>query len=322
MLNYNVFVMQGMFWEAQCGADLRHMLHTLENLPMDPSQGPTNIAPLSLLCSTRFAALPTMPAQPSKEIVPRQLHRSLTEGDAHTHKPRSPVASPKQLDTVVEATNGSADGAIPSTHEQQESASTASTTLNGMHNGHLPADSTHSELQPMPAAVMNSSTTDVQSANLIAELTGRERETVPQQQLGAAQSELTNRGHGVASQQQLGPAQSELTDKGHESASHQQPSAAHSPSTAQQSDALDNNLPSNSAHDQPMTEAAQQAAAELDKAADQIVSTDQNGELDMVATSITMPVVSENTVPVWLTPVSDSRDHGRTETSQTSENPA
>ena len=89
-----------MGWEAQCGADLRHLLHTLQHLPMDPQQAATNVAPLVTLCTTRFAALPpqpasqTSPAHPSDSPPrPRHLHRSLTENDAHLHQQSSPTQS-------------------------------------------------------------------------------------------------------------------------------------------------------------------------------------------------------------------------------------
>ena len=75
---------QGMGWEAQCGEDLRHLLHTLQHLPMDPSQAALNLAPLANLCNTRFAALPIQ--VPDTGERSRHLHRSLTENDARAQR--------------------------------------------------------------------------------------------------------------------------------------------------------------------------------------------------------------------------------------------
>lgn len=79
-----VLVAQGMGWEAQCGEDLRHLLHTLQHLPMDPSQAASNVAPLANLCNTRFAALPIQ--FPDTGERSRHLHRSLTENDARAQR--------------------------------------------------------------------------------------------------------------------------------------------------------------------------------------------------------------------------------------------
>ena len=83
-LNVLETVVQGMGWEAQCGEDLRHLLHTLQHLPMDPSQAAPNVAPLANLCNTRFAALPIQ--VPDTGERSRHLHRSLTENDARAQR--------------------------------------------------------------------------------------------------------------------------------------------------------------------------------------------------------------------------------------------
>ena len=79
-----------MGWEAQCGEDLRHLLHTLQRLPMDPDQATSNVGPLVTLCNTRFAALPSQPnpatSSSTGEDHARRLHRSLTESDARPQK--------------------------------------------------------------------------------------------------------------------------------------------------------------------------------------------------------------------------------------------
>lgn len=77
-------VVQGMGWEAQCGEDLRHLLHTLQHLPLDPSQAASNVAPLVNLCNTRFAALPVQ--VPDSGERSRHLHRSLTENDPRAQR--------------------------------------------------------------------------------------------------------------------------------------------------------------------------------------------------------------------------------------------
>ena len=84
---------QGMGWEGQCGEDLRHLLHTLQHLPMDPSQAASNVAPLVNLCKTRFAALPSQPSSSTASNTggERHLHRSLTENDAQAQKRRDGV---------------------------------------------------------------------------------------------------------------------------------------------------------------------------------------------------------------------------------------
>ena len=129
-----------MGWEAQCGADLRHLLHTIQHLPMDPHQAATNVAPLAALCNTRFAALPTQPAPSTHSSDspprPRHLHRSLTESDAKTHQQRSPVQPDSQ--TPGEVGGNSSSGRNAADHadaQQQTPASVNADTANGLQNG-------------------------------------------------------------------------------------------------------------------------------------------------------------------------------------------
>ena len=74
-----------MAWEAQCAADIRHLLYTLEQLPMDKAQAASNVQPLLHLSTTRFAAVPSQAAtaaQSGSPASPKSLHRSLTDVDA------------------------------------------------------------------------------------------------------------------------------------------------------------------------------------------------------------------------------------------------
>lgn len=85
-----------MAWEAQCSADVRHLLHTLEQLPMDTAQAAGNVQPLLHLSNTRFAAVPSQPtlsAQSAKVDSSKSLHRSLTDVDA-ARRQQQHAASP------------------------------------------------------------------------------------------------------------------------------------------------------------------------------------------------------------------------------------
>lgn len=78
-------LLQGMAWEAQCAADIRHLLYTLEQLPMDKAQAASNVQPLLHLSTTRFAAVPSQAAtaaQSGSNASLKSLHRSLTDVDA------------------------------------------------------------------------------------------------------------------------------------------------------------------------------------------------------------------------------------------------
>ena len=105
-----MLVLQGMGWEAQCGEDLRHLLHTLQHLPMDPKQAASNVGPLVNLCNTRFAALPDQPSSSIRSSTggerARHLHRSLTENDARAQKHRDeaqPISARARQQQKLEA---------------------------------------------------------------------------------------------------------------------------------------------------------------------------------------------------------------------------
>ncbi|DBA90401.1 TPA: hypothetical protein ACH3X1_003675 [Trebouxia sp. C0004] len=128
-----------MGWEAQCGADLRHLLHTIQHLPMGPRQAATNVAPLAALCNTRFVALPSQPApstHPSHSPPrPRHLHRSLTENNAKKYWQRSPVQLHSQtLGEVGSNSNSGRDAADHADEQQQRPASVNANIANELQN--------------------------------------------------------------------------------------------------------------------------------------------------------------------------------------------
>ncbi|KAL0040562.1 hypothetical protein WJX77_010942 [Trebouxia sp. C0004] len=130
---------RGMGWEAQCGADLRHLLHTIQHLPMGPRQAATNVAPLAALCNTRFVALPSQPApstHPSHSPPrPRHLHRSLTENNAKKYWQRSPVQLHSQtLGEVGSNSNSGRDAADHADEQQQRPASVNANIANELQN--------------------------------------------------------------------------------------------------------------------------------------------------------------------------------------------
>lgn len=143
---YLDYTVQGMGWEAQCGADLRHLLHTLQHLPMDPQQAATNVAPLVTLCTTRFAALPaqpasqTPPAHPSDSPPhPRHLHRSLTESDAHMHQQSSPTQSQtlKARGNDQHGNQGIGDVGQGRAQQQRSGPLPVQSGANGLQNGQI-----------------------------------------------------------------------------------------------------------------------------------------------------------------------------------------
>lgn len=112
MTHARLWGVQGMGWEAQCGEDLRHLLHTLQRLPMDPSQAASNVGPLVTLCNTRFAALPSQPSPATRPSTgqehARRLHRSLTEGDARPQKHAHLVTARAEQQQKAEPDNATA----------------------------------------------------------------------------------------------------------------------------------------------------------------------------------------------------------------------
>lgn len=85
--------LQGMSWEAQCGADVRHLLYTLEQLPMDKAQAASNVQPLTTLCITRFAGVASHAT--ANTGSPKSLHRSITDIDAARRR-QPGAASPSE----------------------------------------------------------------------------------------------------------------------------------------------------------------------------------------------------------------------------------
>ena len=253
-----------MGWEAQCGADLRHLLHTIQHLPMDPQQAATNVAPLAALCNTRFAALPSQPApstHPSDSPPrPRYLHRSLTESDAKTHQQHSPVQPDSQ--TPGEVGGNSSSGRNAADHadaQQQTPASTNADTANGLQNGQ--------EIG-----------TDLQTGVQQDSTSGDSGSVLPGPDLQE-------------------PGEEEFKTPVKHVAS--EPSAFLEPAPPRSiaDDAADEML----THQHPLADDAQQAAAVLDQAADEGVSASQDGKDDMVATSDKSDASSNLDVPFFLT---------------------
>ena len=239
-----------MGWEAQCGADLRHLLQTLQHLPLDPQQAASNVAPLVTLCTTRFAALPAQapsPAYPNPSssdtpLRPRQLHRSLTEGDAQRQQPtqqqqESPRPSPSQPDTGRASASTAAADMTPEDKQGDKMYDVKPT--DGLQNGH------HSPVLMQDAT-----------------------------QQGSTLHPESRRGD-----EQAGDAASERSDGGpeHDNQSDQlQDDHLHTTSSDVTLSLLD---------DHPAPDVVQQAADVLHEAADQDIRTDNDGKVDMVATS-------------------------------------
>ena len=235
-----------MGWEAQCGADLRHLLHAIQHLPMDPHQAVNHVAPLAALCNTRFACLPSHPAlstHPSDS--PRHLHRSLTEGDAKMHQQRSPVQAHSQ--TLGEVGGNSSSGknaADDADAQQQRPASVNADTANGLQNG---------------------------------QEFGMDLHTGVQQDSTSGGSGSILPGPDLPEPQELGEEESK-TPVGHdtyEPGAYIEPAPPRSTSDDAPGEIL--------THQQPLANDVQQAAAVLDQAADEIVRTSQDSKGDMVA---------------------------------------
>ena len=253
-----------MGWEAQCGADVRHLLHTIQHLPMDPRQAATNVAPLAALCNTRFAALPSQPApstHPSDSPPrPRHLYRSLTESDAKTHQHRSPVQPHSQTPGEVGGNSSSSrDAADHVDAQQQTPASVNADTASGLQNG---------------------------------QGVGRDLQTGVQQDSTSGDNSSVLPGPDLQE-----PGEEECTTPIKHGAS--EPSAFLEPAPARSTsdDAADEIL----THQHPLANDAQQAAAVLDQATDEGVSASQDGKDDTVATSDKSDASSNLDVPFLLT---------------------
>ncbi len=240
-----------MGWEAQCGADLRHLLHTLQHLPLDPQQAPTNVGPLVTLCTTRFAALPTQPTPPSHPGSPsnspqrsRQLHRSLTESDAQTQQRQSRIQTPTP--SVKETSNRGTSAEDHADAQEQRPGSNHAELSNGLQLGQQ-AETQQDGLQQTMAAESKSGLNHRQLAT-----------PTPTKQSLAADGESDAHEHADAY-----PGSHQSSDDATTAALDQHPEA----------------------------ESVQRAAEVLDQGADQDISTDNNGEVDMVATSNDMLAV-------------------------------
>ncbi len=253
-----------MGWEAQCGADLRHLLHTIQHLPMDPHQAATNVAPLVALCNTRFAALPSQPAPsthpPHSPPRPRHLHRSLTENDANMHQQRSPVQPHSQ--TPGEVGGDSRLGRNAADHadaHHHTPASLNAATANGLPNGQEIGTESQTGVQQDSTSGDNSSVlpgSDLQEA-------GEEGSKTPDK-------------HGAS-----------------------EPSAFLESAPARSTS--DNDADEILTHQHPLTNDAQQAAAVLDQAVDESVRTRQDSKGDIVAINDESGASSNLHVPFLLT---------------------
>ena len=261
---------QGMGWESQCGSDLRHLLHTLQHLPLNPSQAASQVAPLTALCSTRFAAVPSQPPSSltlgASDQRPRHLHRSLTESDASSGRRRDQLKigtpSSKQDLAGKQAVSPAAQDrrALQSAELDEAGGSQPSNSLenghaSGVNSNHvaalgLPADGTDEAILP----AMQS--TDVEGVTV---------DSAPEDQQQAQTS------NGMVHQE-------------HDS--------------SQQSAAPDDS------DSRPVGDEVQQAAAALQEAAVQDVHTADDGNIDMVATSSAMLDAAASTAPQVLANVS------------------
>ena len=245
-------VVQGMGWEAQCGEDLQHLLHTLQHLPMDPSQA-ANVAPLVNLCNTRFAALPSQLSSSTHSATAgeraRHLHQSLTENDARAQKlggelqPLSAIARQHE--------EPAPDRETASSSRPQDSAEL------GVHaSGETEADSMMQHRPHAAARLIHDASQ--QSADAVDDVPAL---STPQD----------------APQNDSVPSSTEGTDR---SANSTGDSEGH-PST------WNGTRPADSYKGQASQE-AQGAAVVLEEVADQDVGTADDGEVDMVATSRAM----------------------------------
>ncbi len=257
-------MLQGMGWEAQCGADLRHLLHTIQHLPMEPQQAATNVAPLAALCNTRFAVLPSQPApstHPSDSPPhPRHIHRSMTESDAKMHQQRSPVQPHSR--TPGEVGDNSSSGMDAADHadaQQQKPASVNADIANGLQNG-------QERVTDLQTGVQQDSTSGDSSSVLPG----------PELQEPGEEESRTPVEHGAS-----------------------EPSAPLEPAPQRSTsdDATDEIL----THQHPLATDVQQAAAVLDSAADEGIRTSQDGKGGMVATSDKSGASSNLDVPILLT---------------------
>ncbi|KAA6426324.1 MAG: VPS54 isoform 2 [Trebouxia sp. A1-2] len=263
---------RGMGWEAQCGADLRHLLHTIQHLPMDPHQAAINVAPLAALCSTRFAALPSQPAPSTHHSDspprPRHLHRSLTESDAKMHQQRSPVQPRSRTPGEMgDNSNLGMDDADHADAQQQRPVSVNADTANGIQNG--------------PEVV-----TDLQTGVQQDSTSGDSSSVLP----------------GPEPQE---PGDEELKTPVKHGASESSAFLETAPPRSTPDNAADEML----THQHPLANGVQQAAAEWDQAADGI-RTSHDSKGDMVATSDKSDASSNLDVPILLTQtdIADTND--------------
>ena len=253
-----------MGWEAQCGADLRHLLHTIQHLPMDPHQAVNHVAPLAALCNTRFACLPSQPAPstypPDSPLCPRHLHRSLTESDANMHQQRSPVQAHSQTPGEVGGNSSSGkNSADDADAQQQRPASVNADTTNGIQNGQEIGMDLHTGVQQ-----------DSTSGDSGSILPGPDL-----QEPGEEESKT--------------PVKHDTYEPG----AYIEPAPPRSTSDDAPGEIL--------THQHPLANDVQQAAAVLDQAADESVRTSQDSKGDMVATNDRSDASSTLDVPFLLT---------------------
>ena len=243
------FIVQGMGWEAQCGEDLRHLLNTLQHLPMDPSQAASNVETLVNLCKTRFAALPRQPSSSTHSATggerARHLHRSLTENDARAKKGRD----------EVQALSGS-------TKQHQKPEANRETAGSYRAEGNVPAERVGGDteadgmMQHGPYAA------------------GRSIHGASQQSSDAVDDVS------ALSSPQDAPQSSSL-----QSATNTSANGTGSP---EDQSSTWNGAPPPDSHSGQASQAAQCAADALEEASDQDVGIADDGEVDMVATSSAM----------------------------------
>lgn len=141
--------LQGMAWEAHCGADIRHLLYTLEQLPMDKAQAASNVQPLLKLSTTRFAGVvsQSMASEQSTSTgSPKSLHRSFTDVDAERRQRQGAVSASGHAHS-----NGTAqphDQQGPVQEPQQHAASQES---NGSEQQQATATAAASEMESLEA---------------------------------------------------------------------------------------------------------------------------------------------------------------------------
>ncbi|DBA81853.1 hypothetical protein WJX77_011322 [Trebouxia sp. C0004] len=254
---------RGMGWEAQCGADLRHLLHTIQHLPMDPQQAATSVDPLAALCNTRFAALLSQPA-PSTDPSdtpprPRHLHRSLTESDAKMHRQRSPVPHSQTPGEMGDNSSSGMNAADHADAQQQRPASVNADTTNGLQNG-----------QEIFIDVQTGVQQDSTSGDSSCVSPG------PELQEPGEEESKTPVKHGAS-----------------EASAFLEPAPVRSTSD----DPTDEIL----THQHPPLNGVQHAAAVLDQAADEGLGTSHDSKCNMLATSDKSNAISNLDVPILLT---------------------